>query len=228
MPGRRVKKEGGLSACEKSFCLSYIQNFNACQAAINAGVLPKEAKEVGYELLQREEVKKEIERLKEIKRGGFFVSEDDVLERHMQIAFADITDYVEFGTEEVSVVDKKTNEVHTRTVNNVYLKSSKDVNGGVIAEVWRTTDGAARIKLADRQRSLEWLAKYFNMNPLDKHKAEYEKMRLRMAEREKGGLPEEIRFVSMDGYDGEEEELGEPTQDLDEEFEEEGFENGFY
>jgi len=34
------------------------------------------------------------------------------------------------------------------------------------------------IKLEDRQKAMDWLAKYFLINPLDKHKIDYDKARL--------------------------------------------------
>lgn len=172
------KQQAELTLFEKSFCISYIQTFNATQAALNAGCSIADAYETGQHLLQTPRIKAEIEKLKEIKSEMLVFDKEDILLKQMKIAFADITDFVQFGTEEVVVVDKKTNEPQTKLINSVYLKDSKKVDGGIIDEVYCTSTGVARIKLADRQKALDWLSKYFKMYPLDEHKIEYDRQKL--------------------------------------------------
>ena len=91
----------------------------------------------------------------------------------MDIAFADITDYLEFGTEEVPVMaiygpvktkDPETGEEKTLTkiVNTVRFKDSSEVDGTILAEVKQGRDGAS-IKLSDRMKALQWLSDHMNM-----------------------------------------------------------------
>ncbi len=195
---REVEELCELSESEKMFCISYVHNFNVRQAAVNAGYSVGRAKQIGYELLKKPCVVAEIEKLKAVRRSALLVDLDDILERQMQIAFADITDFVDFGTEEITVVDKKTNEAHTKLVNIVYLKNSKDVCGGVIAEVWRGADGSARIKLADRQKAIDWLSKFFVFSPLEIQRYEMEKIKMKLAEKENGDSPIEIRLLGKE------------------------------
>jgi phage terminase small subunit len=106
----------------------------------------------------------------------------------MRIAFADITDYVEFKGKTVPMVhngvavtmeNPKTGECVpvTRTVNVVRLKDSAHVDGQLINEISEGREGS-KIKLADRQKSLDFLARYFELFPMDRHRVEYDRQRL--------------------------------------------------
>ena len=54
------------------------------------------------------------------------------------------------------------------------LKESDEIDTQLIAEVKEGRDGVS-IKLADRQKAIEWLSKYFLMHPDDKYRAEYDR-----------------------------------------------------
>ena len=127
----------------------------------------------GSRMLRNDKVKAEILRLKQERLNREFLSEADIFQKYMDIAFADITDYLEFGTEEVPVMaiygpvkikDPETGEEKTLTkvINKVLFKSSPDVDGTIISEVKQGKDGAS-IKLSDRMKALEWLSGHMNM-----------------------------------------------------------------
>ena len=92
----------------------------------------------------------------------------------MRIACADMGDYVLFG----------------RT--GVILQESKLTDTQLIQEVKEGKSGIS-IKLADRQKAIDWLTKYFLMHPESKYKAEYERRR---AEKEGG----ETQEFESDGF----------------------------
>lgn len=161
----------------------YIKNHNATQSAIKAGFSPRTASQIGYQLLQKSSVRKEIEKLKEMKRQSILIDEEDIVEMHMRIAFADITDFLEFGQEEVPIIDEEGNSVATRVQNVVNFKDSDVVDGQLIKEVKQGRQGVS-IKLEDRMKALEWLANYFNMNPDSRHKKEYDLARLKLQQEE--------------------------------------------
>jgi phage terminase small subunit len=118
-----------------------------------------------------------------------FVDAMDVLNQYAKIAFADITEFVEFGQEEVEVMtafgplmeeDPDTGEKVpvTKVVNTVKFKDSTLVDGQLISEVRQGRDGAS-IKLLDKMRALEKLEKYFDLIPDTwKRKIEEEKLAL--------------------------------------------------
>lgn len=187
---------------ERFFCLYYTRNPVAGTAARRAGFSDKCAYEIGYQLLQKPAIREEIKRLKKIKYESIMLEVEDIVEKHMRIAFSDITDYLDFGRVEVPVMGpfgpiklketitdpdtgkkKKVERVLTRVVNDVRFHESSDVDGGVISEVKIGRDGAS-IKLHDAQKSMDWLDKYFEWNPMDKHKKEYDRKRLELAQKE--------------------------------------------
>ena len=187
--GKVKKKE--LTEKEKLFCQVYINNFNAASAVIRAGYNPKDrmnASRMGYELLEKAHVCKEITRLKKEKMKAMNLSKDDIVERFMRIAFADMTDFIDFGREDTPVMTMfgpmmethpvtGRKEIMTKEVNTLKFKEGSMVDGALICQIKQGKDGAS-IKLEDRQRALEWLADYFDMNPKNRHKQEYDKRKI--------------------------------------------------
>ena len=115
---------------------------------------------------------------------------------HMRVAFADITDFVEFGRVEipvmsmygpVQVTDPVTGEKQTlmQEVNDVRFRESAEVDGRLIAKVQQGKSGAS-VELADRQKSLAFLERYFELNPMDRHRREFDLARLEMERRKQG------------------------------------------
>lgn len=159
---------------QQLFCIYYIKCFNATKAYQKAyGVDYATAASIGYRLLENDGVKKEINRLKKERLNREFLSESDIFQKYMDIAFADITDYLEFGTEEVPVMamygpvkvknpDTGEEEQLTKTVNVVKFKESSEIDGTILSEVKQGKDGAS-IKLADRMKALQWLTDHMNL-----------------------------------------------------------------
>ena len=158
---------------QQMFCIYYSRTSNATQSYLNAfGCSYETAMVNGCLLLRNTKVRAEIERLKEIKRQQIVAGADDIVELQMRIAFADIGNYVSFGQKEVT--DIETDE--TYMVSVVDLKESKNTDTQLIQEVKRGKDGVS-VKLADKQKAIDWLTKYFLLHPDDKYKAEFDKKR---------------------------------------------------
>ena len=92
----------------------------------------------------------------------------------MDIAFSDVTDFVEFGQEDVPVMavygpgpvkDEETGEKETLTkrVNVVRFKESWESRWNPNCRSNRERKTAASIKLPDRMKALEWLAEHMDM-----------------------------------------------------------------
>lgn len=182
---------------QRLFCIYYSKSFNAVQSYIKAYKCSYEnACSHAHELWRNVEIKKEVQRLSLLKAEQIAVGENDLVDMHMRIAFADIGDYLSFGREEVPVMtmfgpmeDKKTKEPIMKEVNFVKANESVNVDTQIIQEVKQGKDGFS-IKLADKQKSLDWLEKFFLMNPMDKHKIEFDNAKLEMERRKLE--PEEI------------------------------------
>ncbi len=163
---------------QQMFCIYYSRTFNATQSYLNAfGCSYETAMVNGCLLLRNTKVRAEIERLKEIKRQQIVAGADDIVELQMRIAFADIGNYVAFGQKEVT--DIETDE--TYMVSVVDLKESKNTDTQLIQEVKRGKDGVS-VKLADKQKAIDWLSKYFLLHPEDKYKAEFDKKRAEVSD----------------------------------------------
>jgi len=188
---KHMKEEDSYNLTEKQrlFAEIYVRNFNATQAAIKAGYSPVSAFVIGCENLRKPNVREYINHLKQLKKESIMLGEDDIVERYMRIAFADMTDFSDFGMEEIpmvvdgQLVRDKDGEIIYQPVNVLRFKSSSHVDGGLICEIKTSRQGAS-IKLEDRQKALDWLAKYFEMNPEHKHKKAHDEKKLQL-ERER-------------------------------------------
>ena len=159
---------------QRLFCVLYIKCFNATKAYQKAyGCSYETALTNGPALLGNTRIKEEIKKLKQNRLNREMLDEHDIFQRYMDIAFADITDFLEFGQEEVQVMamygpvfvdDPETGEKVPlmKKVNTVRFKQSADVDGTLISEVKQGRDGAS-IKLPDRMKALEWLADHMDL-----------------------------------------------------------------
>lgn len=187
-----------LNEREKDFVAACLHTVNLVDAAMATGRYSNRhsARQAVYEMRQNPAVERELQRIKTIKRSMLIADADDVIEMHMRIAFADMNQFIEWGQEEIEIVgpfgpieveveDPETGEKVkrklTKVVNTVRFKEHDAVDGAVIQQVKVGRDGAS-IKLADRQKSLEFLERYFLLNPMDKHKKEYDQKRLELEE----------------------------------------------
>lgn len=159
---------------QRLFCVHYIRSFNATKAYQKAyGCSYETAMVEGSSHLRNPKIKSEILKLKQERLNREFLSEADIFQKYMDIAFADITDYMTFGTEEVPVMamygpvkikDPETGEEKqlTKIVNTIRFKDSSEVDGTILSEVKQGKDGAS-IKLSDRMKALQWLSDHMNM-----------------------------------------------------------------
>lgn len=169
---------------QKLFCQHFAQSFNATQSYIKAYDVDYETAKVnGNRLLTNANVQKEINRIKEARRNDWLISDDDLIEPWLKQAFADIGDYVDYGTEEITVYDDEDlpmfdeqGEVVTRKASYVRFKDQDKVDTSLIQEVKMGRDGPV-IKLYDRQTALKELIKLFSEKELKQEllKAQVEK-----------------------------------------------------
>lgn len=159
---------------QRLFCLHYIKCFNATKAYQKAYECSYAVANVeSCRLLGYPSIKKEIRQLKQARFNKEMIEPEDIFQKYMDIAFADITDYLSFGREEVPVmgafgpVEVKDEETGIKSmlmkeINVVKFKESSSVDGTILAEVKQGKDGAS-IKLADRMKALDWLTAHMDM-----------------------------------------------------------------
>lgn len=170
----QVMKNLDLTDKQRLFCLYYVRYFNATKAYQKAYECSYDvANAEGYKLLVNPCIVDEIHRLKKSRLNRELLDEHDIFQKYMDIAFADITDFVQFGQEEeyvigsfgpVQVEDPVTGKKVPlkQKVNTVHFRESDNVDGTIIAEIKNGKNGAS-IKLADRMKALEWLARHMDM-----------------------------------------------------------------
>ena len=61
----------------------------------------------------------------------------------------------------------------------LYLKESDYTDTQLIKSVKRGKDSIS-IALEDRQKAIDWLTRYFIMNPMDKHKQEFDRQKIEL------------------------------------------------
>lgn len=154
--------EAELTEKQQLFCVYFVKSFNATKAYQKAyGADYKTAAVNGCRLLKNANIRKEIEELKQVTLSQRFIDKEDIVQKYLDIAFADMTDFATFKGK------------------TVLLKNSNDVDGTLISEIKSGKHGPS-IKLNDRMKAMEWLSKYFMMNPMDIHKKEYDRRRIEL------------------------------------------------
>lgn len=186
-----VNENVNLTEKQRLFCLYYVRCFSATKAYQKAYQCDYfTAKAHGFELLRVVAIKTEIQRLKQSRLNRELLDESDIFQKYMDIAFADVTDFVEFGQDEeyvigpygvVEIKDPETGEKKplTQKINTVRFKESKDVDGTLISEIKNGRNGAS-IKLADRMRALDWLADHMDL-ATDEQKARIAALKMKSA-----------------------------------------------
>ncbi|EWG12734.1 terminase small subunit [Cytobacillus firmus] len=174
---------------QKMFCLYYIKYFNATKAYQKAyGVDRNTAESIAYRLMGNDGVRREIERLKQERFNGVLLDAQAVLQKYIDIAFADITDFVDFGQREMPeldhngepMLDENGDEI-TYSYSFVNLKNNDEVDGTLITEVKKGKDGVS-VKLADKMKALEFLSKYTDLLSVnDKKRLQEEKLRMEIS-----------------------------------------------
>jgi Phage terminase, small subunit len=149
---------------EEIFCKEYIADFNGTRAAKAAKYSKKTAYAIANRLLKRVEVQRRIEELKEQATRKAGVTLKRVLEELGTLAFSNISDYLEFGPDGVSIRES--------------VKMSREVLACVaeVSEVTTNQGKRVKLKLHDKAKALDSLKQYF----IDSNTGEDEKKVIRL------------------------------------------------
>lgn len=206
----RVMENPELTDKQRLFCVLYIRCFNATKAYKKAyGCSYETAMTEGCNLLRNPKIQNTIKELKQARLNREMLDVHDIFQKYMDIAFADITDYLEFGQQEVPVMamygpvmvkDPETGEQKqmTKIVNTVRFRESDQVDGTIISEVKQGKDGAS-IKLADRMKALQWLSDHMDL-ATEEQRAKIEAWKAKSQKQEEKQI--EVTFVKAGERDG--------------------------
>lgn len=178
---------------QKLFCIYYIKYFNATKAYQKAYECAYTTAMVeGHRHLRNPKISREIDRMRNETLNEKRLRADDILQKYIDIAFADITDFMEFGRKEVEMVDEF-GDIHMREVNYLDFKDSSEVDGTIVTEVRQGKDGVS-VKLADKMKAMDMLAKYTDLlSDNDRKRLQEEKLKA-----EKAKLDAELENISND------------------------------
>lgn len=140
----KVLENTGLTDKQQLFCIYYIRCFNATKAYQKAyGVDYATAASIGYRMLKNDGVKNEIIRLKRNRLNREMLNEEDVVQRYIDIAYADINDYMELKD------------------GNIAFKDSIDFDGMLVKKV--VSGKTNSIELHDSMKALKWLSDHMDL-----------------------------------------------------------------
>lgn len=154
-----------LTKNQRMFCNEYLIDLNATRAykAAYQNVTKDEtAAAASSRLLRNVKIKAYIDKRmkeREIRTG---ITQDRVLSELGKIGFADISDYLEYRTEQtiVEYIDGKPVFDYKLVVE---MKDSTKVDTSAIQELTVSKDGTFKFKLYDKQKSLEDIIKHLGM-----------------------------------------------------------------
>lgn len=148
---KQVIQNTDLTDKQQFFCIYYIRCFNATKAYQKAYECDYATAVVaGPRLLGNVRIKEEIFQLKQERLNREFLSESDIFQKYMDIAFADMTDFVD--------------------IHGGFVSVRQEIDGSIVSEVSNTQSGI-KIKLADRMKALQWLSDHMDL-ATDKQRAE--------------------------------------------------------
>lgn len=163
---------------QQLFCLYFIKCFNATKAYQKAyGCSYNTAAVEGCRLLKNPKIKDLIRTMKQERFTKDYLTQEDIFQKYMDIAFSDVGDYVRFGRKQmpqwreengeyVPVIDPNTGKQKIIEYNYIDLKESEEIDTSILAEV---SDGKSgiKVKMQDQLKALEWLSTHMDMATLE-------------------------------------------------------------
>lgn len=168
-----LEGDDGLTDKQRLFCMYYVRSLNATSAYKKVYECTYQtAMANGSRLLSKAKIKETVAELKKQRLESLDLDKFDVLEKYKAIAFADITDFIDFTQVESESTettieynpDGSKKSEKTELVPYTYTKfamhRSEEIDGTLITELSKGKDGMFKVKLADKMAALAFLAKY--------------------------------------------------------------------
>lgn len=192
----------GLTGKQRLFCDYYIKTFNATQSAIKAGYSKNTAYAIGYENLKKPQIKAYLTKLRDAYTEDEYLDTKRLLERHRQIAFYDVNDYVnDDGTL------KDLSECDGSLIRKVSAEKTSIEQISEIGEEKKTKTKEViktNFELEDRSKSLIFLTKFYGLDPdtnIAKQRLEIERKKVE-GEKGKEEKPINITFIKAGDKNG--------------------------
>lgn len=198
---------------QRLFISYYVKYWNATKAYQKAYKCAYSTAMVeGSRLLRNPKIREEIVKVRDGITEDALLDRRTLIQKWIDIAFADITDFVKFGRQEEIIYDENdepkldmNGNIKTYSFNYVHLNESDEIDGSIVTEVKQGKDGIT-VKLADKMKALEFLSKHMdllNENEQKQLRSEQAKLNIQKTEAEIKKLtdekdmgPIEIKIVS--------------------------------
>lgn len=180
-----LNENGELTDKQWLFCMYYIKYFNATKAYQKAYEADYATSMVnGSKLLRNTKIKPLIIELKQQRLENEVFDKYDVLQKYKDIAFADIGDYIEVNSSGYAAK----------------VRDLENIDTSIITEISNTEEGI-KLKLADKMKALDFLAKYTDLlNENEKKRLKEEKLKADIAKvhsETKGDAKTNIQTLDM-------------------------------
>ena len=147
-------KKKKLTQKQELFCLEYVVDFNATQAAIRAKYSKRSAYSQAHDLLKKPVIQERVKELTQAVEGGPKDLRQRIIDELTSIAFADASHFFD----ETPVVDEETGEV-THYIRSIKPRVLDSPHIGAIQSFEPSAYGT-KIKVNDKQKALEMLSRY--------------------------------------------------------------------
>ena len=182
-----ILRNDELTDKQRLFCIYYIRSFNATKSYQKAYKCDyATAATNGPALLRKTQIKEEIDKLKQNKLNREMLSEEDIFQKYIDIAFADMNDYFEFGSK--------------GNINYGSLRNSSEVDGTLISEI-KISHGkteSVSVKLLDKHKALQWLTEHMDM-ATEEQKARIEVLRTKTKSDEEEDIEDDGFIAALEG-----------------------------
>lgn len=136
------------------FCLAYLKNFNASDAARAIGYEGKRANQAGYEYLTKPDIQARLKELAAAKVKKAHVSLERTVNEMACVGYADIFEIVNIGSDGSVTLDKDAARRHRRAIAELsYMRADGD-----------SSMEQVKIKMHGKVAALGHLWKYFDLD----------------------------------------------------------------
>jgi phage terminase small subunit len=142
-----------LTEKQETFCLEYLKDLNATQAAIRAGYSAKSANRIASAMLSKHDITERLSQLMSERNERVKVDADYVLNRLLEIDSLDVVDILDDRGELKSLAQWP--EAWRRSISGLDVTELGDGNGAV--------GMLKRVKWPDKVKNLELLGKHIDV-----------------------------------------------------------------
>lgn len=140
-----------LTPKQERFVEEYLIDLNATQAAIRAGYSPKTAAEIGYENLNKPQIRAHVDAELAARSRRTGLNQDRVLRELARLAFVNPVDVINTNN---ATVNPSATEDDTAAILSIRVKTMSTDNGDMVER---------EVRMADKLKALELLGKHLGM-----------------------------------------------------------------